>query len=286
MRSGGQDKSQCRWSLEGKTWGTGFRRLPRQAPNLSALTWAGLQSADIIVVTPVPQHSFLYLGSEFASNSAAPRVSQSLLRKKYRSYIITRTKQKQKENWKISDYFPRNALTSYHTKTWWLKTTGVSLTVPGTRKSDIKGRAGPCSLQAQGENPSELPPASNGSSLQPLPPYSPCLLLCRAVCVPVCFVDSAPPRIQCALPQSWPAKTLFPKKVTFWGLVWWHQLGGSIGNPLQYSCPENPMDRRAWQTTIQRVTKSWTQLKWLSMHTHSTHYNIINKIWSASRNYG
>ena len=30
------------------------------------------------------------------------------------------------------------------------------------------------------------------------------------------------------------------------------------GNPLQYSCPENPMDRGAWRATVHRVTKSWT----------------------------
>ena len=34
--------------------------------------------------------------------------------------------------------------------------------------------------------------------------------------------------------------------------------GGGNGNPLQYSCLENPMDRGAWQATVQRVTKSWT----------------------------
>ena len=32
--------------------------------------------------------------------------------------------------------------------------------------------------------------------------------------------------------------------------------GGGRANPLQYSCLENPMDRRAWQAL--RVTKSWT----------------------------
>ena len=36
--------------------------------------------------------------------------------------------------------------------------------------------------------------------------------------------------------------------------------GGGSGNPLQYSCWENPMDRRAWWATIQRVTKSRIQL--------------------------
>ena len=34
--------------------------------------------------------------------------------------------------------------------------------------------------------------------------------------------------------------------------------GGGHGNPLQYSCLENPMDRGAWRATVQRVTKSRT----------------------------
>ena len=36
--------------------------------------------------------------------------------------------------------------------------------------------------------------------------------------------------------------------------------GGRNGNPLQYSCLKNFMDRGAWQATVQRVTKDWTQL--------------------------
>ena len=35
-------------------------------------------------------------------------------------------------------------------------------------------------------------------------------------------------------------------------------LGEGNGNPLQYSCLENPMDRGAWQATVHGVTKSWT----------------------------
>ena len=38
------------------------------------------------------------------------------------------------------------------------------------------------------------------------------------------------------------------------------KIGEGNGNPLQYSCLENPMDRRAWTATVHRVTKSWTQL--------------------------
>ena len=45
--------------------------------------------------------------------------------------------------------------------------------------------------------------------------------------------------------------------------------GGGHGNPLQYSCLENPMDRGAWQATVHRVTESQTQLKRLSMHAES-----------------
>ena len=44
---------------------------------------------------------------------------------------------------------------------------------------------------------------------------------------------------------------------------------GGNGNPLQYSCLGNPMDRGAWWAIVYRVTKSWTQLKRLNQHCHS-----------------
>ena len=34
--------------------------------------------------------------------------------------------------------------------------------------------------------------------------------------------------------------------------------GEGNGNPLQYSCPENPIDRGAWQAIVHGVAKSWT----------------------------
>ena len=34
--------------------------------------------------------------------------------------------------------------------------------------------------------------------------------------------------------------------------------GGGHGNPFQYSCLENPMDRGAWRATVHRVTKTQT----------------------------
>ena len=45
--------------------------------------------------------------------------------------------------------------------------------------------------------------------------------------------------------------------------------GGGNGNPLQYSCLENPKDRGAWQVIVHRVTKSQTQL---------SVYRIVNVI--------
>ena len=36
--------------------------------------------------------------------------------------------------------------------------------------------------------------------------------------------------------------------------------GGENGNPLQYSCLKNPMDRGAWWTTVHGITKSRTRL--------------------------
>ena len=36
--------------------------------------------------------------------------------------------------------------------------------------------------------------------------------------------------------------------------------GEGNGNPFQYSCLENPMDRGAWWATVHGVTKSWMQL--------------------------
>ena len=36
--------------------------------------------------------------------------------------------------------------------------------------------------------------------------------------------------------------------------------GGGHGNPLQYSCLENPMDRGAWWATVHGVAKSRTRL--------------------------
>ena len=52
--------------------------------------------------------------------------------------------------------------------------------------------------------------------------------------------------------------------------------GEGNGNPLQYSCLENPMDRGPWQATVHGVTKSRTQLSDFTYFTplyHGRHCN-------------
>ena len=52
--------------------------------------------------------------------------------------------------------------------------------------------------------------------------------------------------------------------------------GGGHGKLLQYSCLENPVDRGAWQAMVQRVRKTQTLLKCLSMHVQSFSMNVEN----------
>ena len=50
--------------------------------------------------------------------------------------------------------------------------------------------------------------------------------------------------------------------------------GKENGNPFQYSCLENPMDRGAWGTTVLGSQKSWTQLNDWSIYTHMLLVNL------------
>ena len=59
--------------------------------------------------------------------------------------------------------------------------------------------------------------------------------------------------------------------------------GVGDGNPLQYSCLENPMDRGIWYATVHGITKNWTLP---SMHAHTvygeTPYNLYST-WLSFR---
>ena len=47
-------------------------------------------------------------------------------------------------------------------------------------------------------------------------------------------------------------------------------IGEGNGNPLQYSCLENPRDREAWWAAVYGVAQSWTHLKRLSSSSSSS----------------
>ena len=53
--------------------------------------------------------------------------------------------------------------------------------------------------------------------------------------------------------------------------------GGGLGNPFQYSCLKNPMDRRAWQAKVHRGVKSQTRLSDKAASLVSTTYMGANK---------
>ena len=59
--------------------------------------------------------------------------------------------------------------------------------------------------------------------------------------------------------------------------------GEGNGNPLQYSCLENSMDRGAWQTTVHVVTKSQT---WIGQSIHVlclVFYNNTSQGWGCDK---
>ena len=61
---------------------------------------------------------------------------------------------------------------------------------------------------------------------------------------------------------------------------WGKSPGGGYGNPVQYSCLENPVDRGASQGTVHGVTKSWTRLS--NEHAHASLEEICTRQPSAN----
>ena len=57
--------------------------------------------------------------------------------------------------------------------------------------------------------------------------------------------------------------------------------GEGNGTPLQYSCPENPMDRGAWWAAVHGVAKSRT---WLSDFTFTFHFHSLEKEMATHSN--
>ena len=55
-------------------------------------------------------------------------------------------------------------------------------------------------------------------------------------------------------------------------------IGEGNGNPLQYSCLENPREWGAWWAAIYGVAQSQTRLKWLSSSNISTQQSLPQKL--------
>ena len=53
--------------------------------------------------------------------------------------------------------------------------------------------------------------------------------------------------------------------------------GKENGNPLQYSCLGNPMDRGTWWATVPRVSQSQTQLNRLSRHARRVYSRVVQE---------
>ena len=60
---------------------------------------------------------------------------------------------------------------------------------------------------------------------------------------------------------------------------WGRLPGGRNGNPLQYSCLENPMDRGAWRARIHGVAESETST---NTHTNVKGYIVYDSIYTHS----
>ena len=55
-----------------------------------------------------------------------------------------------------------------------------------------------------------------------------------------------------------------------------YRYGEGNGNPLQYSCLENPMNRGAWWATVQRLQRTGWLSDWAHTHTHT--HTLLNSI--------
>ena len=73
--------------------------------------------------------------------------------------------------------------------------------------------------------------------------------------------------------KSWASVALADSWISFLRLVSISD-GEGNGNPFQYSCLANPMDRGAWQAAVHGVTRSQTQL---SDFTFTFHFHALEK---------
>ena len=112
------------------------------------------------------------------------------------------------------------------------------------------------------------------------------LKYCDAFCHTSTWINRRYPRVQVALVVKKPPANAGDVRDTSSIPGLGKPPGGGHGNPLQFSCLENPMDRRVWWAMVQRVTKSQSWLKQLSTHAYIQIMSlIVGKIMPLSLRY-
>ena len=95
-----------------------------------------------------------------------------------------------------------------------------------------------------------------------------CMYICACVYTHACMCVCVYMRIcihiytQAGFTRGSVVKTL-PANIRATGDMGWiselgKSSGGGSGNPLQYSCLGNPMDKGAWWATVHGIANSWT----------------------------
>ena len=120
--------------------------------------------------------------------------------------------------------------------------------------------------------PSRLGYRKNGSSSTGkfLCPFYPLIYFCLVITKIIQMVNIL--RLECTSRASLVAqivKNLPAVQETWVQSLMGRSPGGGHGNPHQYFCLENAMDRGAWEAAVYGVTKSWTRLN-DSAHTHAS----------------
>ena len=75
-------------------------------------------------------------------------------------------------------------------------------------------------------------------------------------CIPIIYQEASQVALVVKNPSAKAGDLRHTSSIPGWG----RSPGGGHGNLLQYSCLDNPVDRGAWQATVQGFTKSQTRL--------------------------
>ena len=109
-----------------------------------------------------------------------------------------------------------------------------------------------------------------------------CYFILRDENLFVCGIAEIQASLVAQMVKNWP-------KMHETGLIpgWRRSLGEGNGNPFQYSCLDNTMNREAWWAIVHGVAKSQTQLSNWHTHVHKhtgtiSQQSMMNVVWSIA----